>query len=360
MKQRDLQLAQSIGRFFRWWATELSGCVQDILARLAPGWRRTATVYVGRQVLRIVDADPADDQKIVEVVRPDHGSETLPPLPDAERGSLKPGRRVRLVFDADFAFVKLLCLPLAALPHLKPAINLQLPKWVPMSLDRLATDFAIVALKPEQAVMEVELAALKRTDIEYSASVVRSWGLRLSSIHLAGPPDRPPRFRFVTSDIHSRRFEITRTDSILIGTAAALIVAALAVSTVQGYRAAGALDRAQLRTSVEAAIVLEQRQHLIARLEPLATLSSLERATSTATLLTDITQHVPQDSWLTTFEMKGRNLRLVGVSPDAAAVVKLLTTSALLANVELRSSTSAGVGSNKERFEITAELRGGA
>jgi general secretion pathway protein L len=79
-----------------------------------------------------------------------------------------------------------------------------------------------------------------------------------------------------------------------------------------------------------------------------------------AEILADVTARVPQDTWLTTFELKGRTLRLVGLSPDAATVVKLLTDSSQLTGVELRSSTSAGPGTGKDRFEITAEVKAGA
>jgi Tfp pilus assembly protein PilN len=273
---------------------------------------------------------------------------------------LEPGRRVRLVFDTGFAFIKQLRMPLAALPHLKSALTLQLPKWLPMNPALLTTDFAIVALDPEHSAFELELAAIKLADIEPVANALRRWGFRLSSVHLGGRAEAPPRFRFPTYDSHTRRFAITRVDSVLLGTAAVLGVADMVVSAVQAYRAQSALDQAQMLTVAEAGMVMEQRQRLLARLEPLSVLSSHERSVGAAAILAEVTARVPQDTWLTTFELKGRTLRLVGLSADVANVVKLLTDSPELAGVELRTSISAGLGTGKDRFEITAEVKGGA
>jgi Tfp pilus assembly protein PilN len=145
---------------------------------------------------------------------------------------------------------------------------------------------------------------------------------------------------------------------ILIGVASLLGVAAIAVCSIQAYRAQSALDRTQIRTHGEASLVLEQRQRLLTRLEPLTALSRLERSPTAAAILTDVTTRVPGDTWLSSFELKGLSLRLIGSSPDAGAVVRQLANSGTLTDVELRNSTSAGAGSGRDRFEIVAQIKG--
>jgi Tfp pilus assembly protein PilN len=118
-----------------------------------------------------------------------------------------------------------------------------------------------------------------------------------------------------------------------------------------------------MQTVAEATAVMDERQHLLSALDPLAVLSSRERAVGTvgaAMILSDVTTRIPQDAWLTTFELKGHNLRLAGLSPDPAAVVKVLSESPRLTAVELRSSMTAGAGSGKDRFEVVAQVKDGA
>jgi len=323
-------MAPWLTRFFRWWIAELTACSHDILARVAPKWRRVLTVHVNRERPLVID------------------------------GEVETGRRVRLVFDVDFAFVKQLELPLAALPHLKSALSLQFPKWLPMSPTLLATDYAVVAVHPERSAFDLELAAIKLTDIEPVATTVRQWGLRVSSVHLRGTTDDSVRFQFPVYNSSSRRFVPTRVDTWLLASAAILAIASIVAPAVQGYRAARALSQAQLQTVNEAQAAMEERQHLLADVDPLTVLASRERVVGAAMILSEVTTRIPQDTWLTTFELKGRNLRLAGLSPDAAAVVKVLSDSPHLAAVELRSSMTAGAGSGKDRFEVTAQVKDGA
>jgi general secretion pathway protein L len=77
-------------------------------------------------------------------------------------------------------------------------------------------------------------------------------------------------------------------------------------------------------------------------------------------LLAELTALVPQNTWLTTLELKDQHLRIVGVSPNSGNVVKLASSSRLMSDVQLRSSMSLGVGTGLDRFEITAELKAGS
>ncbi len=60
---------------------------------------------------------------------------------------------------------------------------------------------------------------------------------------------------------------------------------------------------------------------------------------------------------VTTLELKDRHIGIVGISPNSGNVVKLMSSSQLLNDVELRSSMSLGIGTGLDRFEITAELK---
>jgi len=223
----------------------------------------------------------------------------------------------------------------------------------------LKTDFEIVALDQDTDSVDVELAALKRSDVEPLERAVARWGLRLRSIHLGCASDTRPRFNFGASHSRLTRFAITRVDTLWAASAAALAFCAVIVFTVQSVRAQKSLDRALAQTSAQAAAALQQRQGLLARLETLSWVAQAERAPTAAMVLADVTAHLNREAWLTVFELKGRDLRLVGLSSEPATIVKALAGSTLITDVELRSSMSAGTNSGKDRFEITAQVRAG-
>jgi general secretion pathway protein L len=351
-------LRQSLG-FLSWWLTELREVLEDVRSHLAPRWRRSLTVYVARSHVKIVDGDVRSNPVTIEMPVAELGSsEAASSLSAAQSAVLASGRRARLVFDPQFAFIQPLHLPLATLPHLDSAIELQKPKLLPLEAAALRTDFEIVAVEQHSGTVKVELAAIKRGDIEPIEKAIEQWGLRLGSIHLGrADEDARLRFKFGASDARAGNYAMTRTDTLLAGCAVIFALCATGVFAIQSVRAQKSLERALAQTSNEATAVLQQRQQLISRLDTLSLVADSERAPTAAAILADVTTHLNHDSWLTTFELKGRDLRLVGLSIDPAVLVKDLGTSPLIGDVELRSSMSANNSSGKEKFEIVAQVR---
>lgn len=344
-------------RFFRWWGTELGSAVHDLLAIIAPRWRRAVTVYIDAKQLIIVGGDSTCTPPLVEIARSHLQSELPADLPEEVSSMLEKGRRVRLVLAAEHAFVRQLRLPMAALPHLKSAVSLQLSKLLPIEPALLLTDFVIAASDPQALTLDIDLASVRRSDVERITKRIQGWGLQIASIQLADTLEASPRFRFESKNALSSVATVGRVDRVLMGTAAALGLACSAVAITQSYRAERALDYAADQAHQAAGPALGRRQHLLARMEPLAELSRQENSAIAGALLTEITALVPRDSWLTTFELKEHHVRLVGITPDSAALVTRLASSAMLTEVELRTSMSAGIGTGKDRFEIAAETR---
>jgi hypothetical protein len=350
---------RSVGGFLSWWGLELRATLEALRSHLAPRWRRSLTVFVSRSRLQVVDGDPRSGATVLDLSRPEPGSEPAFPLSDEQRATLSHGRRARLVFDTDIAFVRPLQMPVAALAHLDSAIELQKPKLLPLDANLLRTDFEVIAVDQPTATVAIELATLRRADIEPVEKTVEQWGLQLGEIQLGRPDDPRFRFKFGASATRAGRFAVSRADGFWAASAVALAFCAIAVFTVQAVRAQKSLTQALAETGAPAAAVLEQRQELIARLETLSLIAEAERAPTASSVLAEVTTRLTHDTWLSLFELKGRDLRIVGVSPEPAAVVKELANSALVTDVELRSSMSTGTNTGKDRFEIVAHVRGG-
>jgi general secretion pathway protein L len=358
MNPRLRSAVELTGRFLRWWYAELRSCASDLPGLLLPRWRRALILHVDARKILWIDRRPGVSDQLHEIARP-HWKAALPDaLPESILGAFEPGRRAVLQVAANQAFICRLRLPLAALPHLKTAISLHLGRMMPLDPALLLVDFAITGADPKTGTLNVDLAALKRADVEPMVSRIRGWGFRISAIQLSDGPESLPRFRFIDIEKHHGVGAMGRTNRILVGTAATLGLACVGVTATETYRAQQALDLAAERTTATASVALARRQQLLTQLEPLAALSRLESDPTAAALLTDITALVPLDTWLTTLEFKDHHLHMVGLSPDSAALVKQLSNSSLLTDVELRSSMSAGIGTRKDRFEITAEAKG--
>jgi hypothetical protein len=173
---------------------------------------------------------------------------------------------------------------------------------------------------------------------------------------LAEAWNQAPQFRFSVA-AKSPRLRLTRLDRRLVAVAAGLGLACATLAAAESYRAAAALEQAQLATHGGASSALAARQMLESRLAPFRKLTQIEAAPNLSAVLAELGTLVPKDAWITTLEFKPGHLRLVGVSPDPAALVTRLTASDIWTDIELRSSLSAGIGTGQDRFEITATTK---
>jgi general secretion pathway protein L len=348
---RSLQLTS---QFLRWWTAELRECANDLIGVLVPRRRRVLNVYWDAARLLIVDENAPEPKIVVEIP----GGPWPETIPDELKLAREQSNRVRVFASAEKAFVRQFQVPLAALPHLESAIALQLPKLLPLDASELLTDFEVAASDSTSNAASIDLAALKKADVNPVLDHLRAWGLQIVSTHLGEPSTSTRRFRFSADGAFGYSLKLQGSDRFLIGVAATIGLACASVAATESYRSQVSLERAKTATRAPAAAALARRQELLAGLEPLHTLAELEAAPSATALLADLTMLAPQNTWLTTLELKDRHLRIVGVSPNSGSVVKLMSSSLLLNDVALRSSMSLGIGTGLDRFELTAELKG--
>lgn len=356
MKLKVDELRRLISLFLRWWAAELQACANDLMGVFLPRRRRVWNVYWDAARLLIVDEN-APESKVVVEIPCGHWPETIPAELTLAR---EQSNRVCIFVCPRSAFVRQVEVPFAVLPHLDSAIALQLPKLLPLDANELLTDFEVAASDPTNRTASIDLVALKKADVNPLLERLRAWGLQIVSTHLGEPAASTHRFRFAADGAFGRSIKLRRSDRILIGVAAILGLACASAAATESYRSQVSLQRAKAETRAPASAAMAHRQALLGRLEPFVALAQLEAEPSATALVAELTMLVPQNTWLTTLELKDRHVRLVGVSPNSGNVVKLISSSLLLSNIALRSSTSLGIGTGLDRFELTADLKASA
>ena len=132
------------------------------------------------------------------------------------------------------AYVRRMQIPRAVLPHLSSAIELQLPKLLPLDPKELLTDFEIMVGGSSNQTVSIDIAALKKADLTPVLDRLRAWGLHIVSTHLGETPAASRRFRFAAYLAYSgRKLNLQRLDRILIGVAAALGLACVSVAATE-------------------------------------------------------------------------------------------------------------------------------
>jgi general secretion pathway protein L len=160
------------------------------------------------------------------------------------------------------------------------------------------------------------------------------------------------------SGIRPRR--LTRAQGLTLGLAAATALLLVAALLVPGYREQRHLDRInaeiarldpQVRATERVVRELERKRTL------LATITSIETgAIRPLSALRELTELLPNDTWLTTVSLDAKGVELTGQAAAASALIPLLENSPRLERVEFSSPVTRG--RDKEQFRIRAVWEG--
>jgi general secretion pathway protein L len=79
-------------------------------------------------------------------------------------------------------------------------------------------------------------------------------------------------------------------------------------------------------------------------------------APSALFLLNDPTQPQQDHTWISRFELRGRDIKLQGESSEASELIGLMEGTGYLGNVRFSSPVTSNPRNQKERFVIVAQL----
>jgi general secretion pathway protein L len=248
-------------------------------------------------------------------------------------------------------------LPLAAEENLHQVLGFELDRHTPLSAAEACYDYLPVERDTGRRALTVELAVIPRIQMQETTERLRRLGL---SVHRASVLADDGTVLELNLLPEQQRARVTRipllVNTILACLAAALLIVILALPLQQKH--------AQLQT-LEPLVQQARNDAVKARnlRETLERLSSQARfvlekrlaATPTLEIINEVTQVLPDDTWVRQLTVRRGELQLAGESANAASLVLLLESSALLRNVRFRSPVVEDSRSGVERFHLSAE-----
>jgi general secretion pathway protein L len=353
-----IAVTDTLSRFFVWWFGELAACVPAGMRELFR--RRSATLVLtptaedvtfalhkggGRRDLGRIPFDPKRELR-----------RALAPL---LRGVSLRDVEIVLNLPADRVLRRRVVLPLAAQENLREVLAFEMDRHTPFKAGEVAFDYRVRGTDLESKRLEVDLAVVPRELIEQAGRIAGSFGLALDRIGVAGEaPVAGDGINLLPHD-HSNGKSAYQSRLLI-----ALVVLAAILAIVAGYlplygkqRTLAAYE-AQLAESRAAALEAEQlKKRLVARMEHGRFLIDRRLSTPAATaLLAELTERLPDDTWLIQFRWQSDKLTVAGFSPAAAALIAELEESPLLSEVRFGSPVTADPRVGRERFNISADV----
>ncbi|OYD22732.1 PilN domain-containing protein [Oceanimonas baumannii] len=335
-------------RFWHWWSGQLLG--------MLPANARQRLFRPGQQLCIYSGPDHYQLQ-----LQPGGQLQALTDIPPSERQQLlQKASQVHLYLPASELLQTKLTLPAATAGDLENVLRFEMDRHTPFTADQVYFGFTASPQKKNQPHIDVTVLLAPRERIDTYLTELAELELYPVRLFSADNTDAPA----ITLPVSSvRTFRKAGRLKNLNG--ALVLVMLFLLIAVPLYHRQNRIDSLtseinQPRQRAEQTAAL--KRELASLRNSLAFLGKKQSDRNpTLPLLSELTQQLPDHTWLTRLELEHDTLQIRGESANASELIGLLEGSALFSDVRFSSPITNNPATNKERFMITARLaEGGA
>lgn len=276
----------------------------------------------------------------------------LDPLPGVVSGGPKalPHRTV-LRLPAATVLVRRTSFPAQVREKLPQVLRLELDRLSPFSPEQVLFDFALAPGAKGDARIIVNLALCRRDRVADWVKRLREAGSPIDQITWEGawpkanllPPEERPR----------RRQPLLNGVRLLLALILVLLIASIATPLWQKARVLESLDAEIARARGQAIAVDDVRKELEqARQGSTVVLRHKWEQPRVTGLLRELTDRIPDDTWVQSLEFQNREVQVRGESGQATALIGLLEEAPGIEGVSFRSPVTQVARTGKERFNL--------
>lgn len=339
-------LRHRLGAFVQWWGRALADCAPErlraVLASPPPdlvlrveGSRFCLTSRAGSYSaeLSLPDADP---------VALTHAL--------AEAGRL--GMRLLIELADDHVLQNRLTVPRSAVAEIDHIVALDLDRLTPLAPEEVVFAASVAGPADQAGIVNIDVAIAERALVTTLAAAAKNARLVLAGI-------QPVSLTSVDLDpTAGRKHHRGRTLTGALGASAiALLLAVLLLTHHRLERDVAQAEAEVARLRGEARVVDRLRQEVEEHTRRAAAMEEARSRPSAATLLSEVAVRLPDDTHLFQLSLLRGELRINGMSGDAARLPPLLEQSPYFPTARLAAPIVRDTEKQLDRFEIVVELR---
>lgn len=279
------------------------------------------------------------------------------PLPAPVAGGARDLRhRTVLMLPAEAVLTRRVSLPAQVRDTLAQALHFELDRLSPFTPDQVLYDFAPLPSAKGDPRLQVDLALCRRDRAE-------AWIKRLREA--GSPPDQVTwegawaRANLLPAQERPRRRQPLLDPAKLLAVLVLLLVAlVLATPLWQKAQVLRSLESEVRKTRAQAVQVDEARQELErARRGSTEVLRRKWEQPSMLAMLRELTERIPEDTWVQSLEYQNGEIQVRGESGQATALIGLLEQAPGIEGVSFRSPVTQVARTGKERFNLAFSLK---
>jgi len=258
---------------------------------------------------------------------------------------------------AGVALQKRMSVPVSARQHLEGLLGFEMDRETPYARDEVYWDYAIRRQDRANNRLDVDLVIVPRSMVDPLTEAARRAGFDFNGIEVAAGVNQTTLIRLG----ERRRWQWLRSQKPLAAMAAAacvLAVGTIAVPFIRQQNAIADADAAVVALTDEAHEAAKLRQAVDQLANTLAYLKKeRERTGSALEALAATTRALPDDTYLTSFNLRENRLTITGLSPSAAQLVGSLAQSRDFREPDFDSPVLQNDNDGLETFTISVTLK---
>lgn len=273
-------------------------------------------------------------------------------LADLVRDMRPESTRVEVLVPPEKLLAKDVQLPLAAEENLHQVLGFEMERQTPFRADQVYYGYRVSERRPESQQISVRLNVVPRGFIDPLLSLLDSWRLEPVASPAGHSQDQETCFAFAPGESEGAGASSLNRTLVVINLL--LLVAAVAIPLVQqrdtlaGLRAE--LDR--VRGEARAAADMQDAIDRI-RAQSAFLLGAKARTPAAVEIIEELSQRLPDDTWLFRVELRDGKVNLQGTSSAASALIAGLEDSEYFEGARFASPVTRDGGSGRERFHLS-------
>ncbi len=347
---------------FQWWVDELRAMIPERVTRgLARSADRLVLLDEGDALELRLERGRSAERLAVLAGGEDEAKRRVPAIlrrSGLDRAVRAGAIEVTMRLPAARGTRTIIDLPLIAESNLREVVSFELDRHTPFNPSQAYYAHRILARDPTAKRLSVELTVVPRRVVADAAAAAAALGLDLDRVELAADSESGlSSGNLLPATAPAPRRAITRLNYALAAAAAVLAMVAiyLPISDAESRAAVLARDFAALKQSAERAAAL--RKEIDGERKAARFVIDRKRANpSVSDLLAEITRILPDDTFLSEWQLRGSELELTGITASSSELVALLEQSRRFRGTNFRSAVTPDKQTGRERFHIAVQV----
>lgn len=278
----------------------------------------------------------------------------LPPA--ALPGRQDRDRRTVLRLPADQVLTRRVSLPAQVRDNLPQVVRVELDRLSPFSAEQALFDYRLLPAAKGAPRVLLDLAVTRRDWVTGWLARLADAGVPASEIDWEGAW---PRANLLPAEQRPKRRGYWLDPGLFLGILVVVLVAAVLITPLwQKSRRLADLEAEVRRVRAEAIAVDDLRQELErARAGSTAVLDQKRKQPRVTEMLRELTDRIPDDTWVQSLEYRDGEVQLRGESSQATALIGLLESAEGIEGVSFRSPVTQVARTGKERYNLAFTYR---